>query len=260
MVQDLTEDHEGEESTGCACTVICDASCACHRAHGICDRSCSCKGEGCCELRVKVTKHLFGGQSGIKLTSCFEQEISKWPSAHGYLSQNPVGLSMIFPANKMDPPVNPRGCIWIRGPCPTTEEEFVRNVAELVDSLVSKVLEVRNGSVPCFPSKMTSGPRGCTALVSWYNKWLLTSGSPTPLNEQLIQELFRYALTDDPGHDCYYSFCTGQWESKSTRRHCEGCGRCVKSQYTHCAICQTCFLGSLAGHQSFSGCHAPGSD
>ena len=262
MAQDLTEDHEGEESTACACRGICRESCACYRAHGICQRSCSCKGEGCCALRFKVTKHLFGSHNGIKLTSCFAKEISTYAGAHWDSSLNPVGLSMMFAASRMDTPDNFRGYFRTHGPFPTMEEEFKRKVGELVDSLQSKVLEFRNrtleirsGNAPYFPFKMTSGTRGSTALVSWYNKWQDTSASPTPLKEQLTRELLRFALTEDPSHNCYYSFCTGQWESKSTTRHCEGCGRCVQSQRTHCAICRACVLGDLDQHQK--DCYGP---
>jgi hypothetical protein len=253
VVQNLTEDHNSEKSTGCACRRICSGPCACYRAHGTCERSCSCKGGRGCELRIRVIKNLFGSYQGIKLTSCFEKEISTYANAHWDLSQNPEGLSMMSPANRMDPLFNPNDYFKISHPCPATEEDFVRNVDELVESLRSKALAVRNGIVPQFPFKLISETRGCTALVSWYNKW-----QSAPLNEQLTQELLRYALTDDPSHDCYYSFCSDQWESKSTTRHCEACDKCVKSQLTHCAICHTCFLGNLAWHQSSSDCHVPG--
>jgi hypothetical protein len=139
--------------------------------------------------------------------------------------------------------------IPVLGSCLTEEgKDHENELRELVYILLTKALASANSSIPQFPFHCTSRSRESTALVAWHAKWAATPASAELTSQQLNQELFQYAFTEKSDQDCYYSICNGQWESKSSKRHCATCNRCWPSNYSHCNICEKCFIWTGLSH------------
>jgi hypothetical protein len=188
---------------------------------------------------------LFGRSTGIKITPCFANHLSK-QAKHGLIRafnaqtlMRVLGDQQTYGIARRDISPNAERFRY------ATKPTFGRELDELANTLRLKVLGDQNKMGSTFPFTNTYSRGGDMALVTWSGKWKGTAATNTQARRQRTSELLRFALTNDAGSDCYYCFCSSQWETVKLRAHCDACKACRSIHRSHCDKCKVCTLACV---------------